>query len=396
MNSTSNQNKKYLIYDFKGCPEGLDNYLMALSRFLSLSFLLGRIPVITEFHSDPDHNFGLPSKVVKFEDYVDLSKTQLFEIKANRTVKQVATILEWVSEQDFDLQAFPEEQVRDVYVYGNYEVRNLLDLSKTLLDKQFESYTVVYIKHRHRENEDVPVWRPTKFFTAQKQFPYFALLQPSQKVEDLTDIVLDSLGTSRDDIISLKQEFLKQPRNGRKIIVEMMQLTNCFYACVHVRTAHKSLWQVCYYFASLRKQIKRTIQVANLGYNTKLYIMSDIHDPKYFDFLKSDYQVYRYYDFPELRQLVTGEANSVDNYMLYSVEKNIMSYALIQIVPPESNALIFPLDASYRAPFFVSVWHALRYHIPVVLKSFKFNFRELLYLRISLILKRVKRCLNIE
>ena len=377
-----NKNKRYLVYNFKEYieSEGLDVYLGVLSQFFILSFLLDRVPVITGFYNNTEHNFDLPKRVVQFQNYVDLSKTQIFKIQSDKIIDQVASSLQWVSEQDFDLQSFPEEQVGYVHV----DMHDFKDLSKL---SEAESYTVLCIKYKRIENE-IRIGGSVQAYPARTAFPYFVLLQPSQIVEDLTDIVLNCFGTNRNDTISLKDELTKQPRIGRRIVREVMQSKGSFYACMHVRRKYL-LHHSSYYFSSFRKQIKKAIQVANLGYGTKLYIMSDIHDPKYLDFLKPDYQVYRYHDFPELQRLVTGEADSVDNYMLYSVEKNIMSYALIQILPPGSSSLTFPLDASYRVPFLIKMWWQLRYRIPVALKDHNFNFQRSVYLRINLILEKV-------
>ena len=357
------QNKGYLVYDFKEHIGELDNHLFLLRKFLSVSLLLNRVPVITGFHSAPHANLGLPRKVVWFQNYVDLSKTQIFKLKPDKTVEQTVSFLQWVSEQDFDLQSFPEEQVGNVYLDEYAHDRAI----QVLLEN--ESYTVLCIKFRYQKS--LEVLTAANFLGDAKQFSYFTLLQPSRAVEQLTDIVLNRLGTNRNDIIRLKKESMKQPRVARKFMPRVVKLTDRFYACLHVSEKHYNATQANYYFASLRKQIQKAISATNLSSGAKLYIMSDIHDPKYFDFLKSDYQVYRYYDFPELQELVTGRAGSVDNYMLYSVEKNIMSYALIQIVPPESNLLVLRLDASYHVPFFIKVWHVLRYRIPVMLKKIK-------------------------
>ena len=63
-----------------------------------------------------------------------------------------------------------------------------------------------------------------------------------------------------------------------------------------------------------------------------LYIMSNIMEPNYFNFLKRKYDAYRYTDFEVLRERFV-ERKVIDHNLLYSVEKNIMQHALVKIFP---------------------------------------------------------------
>ena len=100
-------------------------------------------------------------------------------------------------------------------------------------------------------------------------------------------------------------------------------------------------------FAASQKQIRTLLSYA-ISKGSRLYIMSDIKNPQHFDFLKGDYQVYRYHDFPELKQLVSGEKEgSIDNVMLSLVERNIMKYATVKILPPNKNSMMYHLNEVY-------------------------------------------------
>jgi len=118
---------------------------------------------------------------------------------------------------------------------------------------------------------------------------------------------------------------------------------------MHVRASIKDrdFAQRIFPFSSSVQQIQSVL--ANiLGKGAKLYIMSDIHQAAFFDFLKADYQIYRYHDFPVLKQLVSGEdGNEIDNVMLYMVEKNIMRYATVKILPPHKNPMLYHLNTIY-------------------------------------------------
>ena len=84
---------------------------------------------------------------------------------------------------------------------------------------------------------------------------------------------------------------------------------------------------------------------------SKIYIMSDIYDRYYFDFLKKDYVVYQYHDFPDLKALVSkNNGHEIDNAMLYSIEKNIFQYAYIKIKRMNHSPKIFYIDSSFNVP----------------------------------------------
>ena len=76
--------------------------------------------------------------------------------------------------------------------------------------------------------------------------------------------------------------------------------------------------------------------------------MTDIKDPHYFDFLKKDYVVYQYFDFPELKALIFNEkVAEIDNAMLYSVEKNIMQYAHTKLLRAREHLTFIYTNSSH-------------------------------------------------
>ena len=58
--------------------------------------------------------------------------------------------------------------------------------------------------------------------------------------------------------------------------------------------------------------------------------------------------MYRYYDFLELKNLVSGDSGLVDNVMLYSVEKNIMQHAYIQLFRQNGVPRIIHTNCIYK------------------------------------------------
>ena len=76
--------------------------------------------------------------------------------------------------------------------------------------------------------------------------------------------------------------------------------------------------------------------------------------PDYFDFLKPQYDIYRYTDFKELREQFV-EQRAIDHDLLYSMEKNIMRHALVKIFPQRKNYFfVFRGDWSRRKEEFKS------------------------------------------
>ena len=110
------------------------------------------------------------------------------------------------------------------------------------------------------------------------------------------------------------------------------------------------LYLIKHYYAAQKEQIAYIIKkVCHQHYNIPIYIMSDMPS-SYFDFLKPQYKIYTYRDFPTLKDLFSASSKAIDHNLLYAVEKNIMKYALVKIFPPGRNKLMFDSNASYETP----------------------------------------------
>ena len=75
-----------------------------------------------------------------------------------------------------------------------------------------------------------------------------------------------------------------------------------------------------------------------------LFLMSDEENHDYFDSLKNRWKIVRYYDFPELEQLV-NQPNPLlsDNYGLFLIEGLVCYQARIKIIPSAAYAGRFSL-----------------------------------------------------
>ena len=62
---------------------------------------------------------------------------------------------------------------------------------------------------------------------------------------------------------------------------------------------------------------------------SRVYILTDEKTENYFDVLEKDYQIFRYFDFPELKRFVEGD--HPDNFFLYEIEQLIFAKAETKI-----------------------------------------------------------------
>ena len=67
----------------------------------------------------------------------------------------------------------------------------------------------------------------------------------------------------------------------------------------------------------------------NVPKGARLYVMSNEGDITHFDFLRKGYEIYQYFDFPELAKIVQG--NGADNYMLFTIERLLFISAKVGV-----------------------------------------------------------------
>ena len=305
------------------------------SVFLERLNHLGRIPAVGKFTIGPTHNLGKVKSDFCFEDYLDLSNSITYKFEGGYH-KAVASHLDWVKEEDLDLKScffdtvyfLSDEEIVSEEMNNHYDV----------LIRRDPSFNYAQTHTRYKV-DNISI-----------SFPY------SEQVNTLTDKVLDALGISRVYAVAAQHYFLSR-FNGADwcdgTTAGLIKPHTNYYACMHVRAAvdDRDYEQPIFTFGSLELQTKTVLQKA-LAKGSKLYIMSDIHRPDFFDFLKSDYRIYRYHDFPDLKRLISGEdGGKIDNVMLYLVEKNIMKHATVKILPPHKAPMIYHLNTVYDLTF---------------------------------------------
>ena len=302
------QSEKYLMLSRvdKARGGGLDGNIREICAICNAALALKRIPIIPRENVNVKvHNFGKPLDDFKWSKYLDLDKTEIYKREENGVLKRESFPFLYVLEEDFNIKLYPQNQIR------------IVDREQ-LYDSENEKYKVLVA---------------TSIFQSP---PYYIRPVCSQVVSDLTDIVLNRLGTSMSTMRDAQD--LLYNRCSTAHLFEKIRHEKFFYSCLHIRANDMLLASIRSFQAVSRGHIKKLVHSA-CPPGTKLYIMSDTHNPQYFDFLRNRYDVYTYHDFPELERLVRKESRFSDNNLLFSVEKNIMEHALLKLVAATTESL---------------------------------------------------------
>ena len=312
------QEGKYLYFadDVVG---GQDDQVRALELMIIAALSLQRIPIVKETETAYQHRTSVRYIPFRWDSYIDLARTKIAEIRPDGTVKEVQSSLRWVYEKDFNFKMYGDEQIRNINLSQLYE--------------QAYVHTPILCA---KGNVSI-----RSYYKILHQITLF----PSRKVDDLTDIVLARFGTNR------KSSLYAQASLSSKTQPRPYDFKFNYYICMHIRTRDIVLLDKSYYFAMQKEQINHIVKTVCKRHTRKIpvYIMSDL-EPDYFDFLKPEYNIYTYADFPKLKELFASKYAPVDHNLLYAVEKNIMRHALVKIMPPDRNKLVFDASASYDIP----------------------------------------------
>ena len=315
---------KYLILRIPRSTAGLDHMLAVVKGAIKEAIHLNRILVIEKCTMTAIHNRGHTLENLDIERYINLDKTRIYKIENNGSIKEIDNPLRFVRARDFDNNEYPEELV--------LKLQNLSPVSKT----QNNQYKVI-------------IRTTVKYHYNRLVYPDVLLiaLYPSNKVVHLTDIVLRTMGTSLVDTEKLSAVYRDIDFAANKDTWQHTVLDNpLHYACLHARG--NDMIRFASFKQSSSSSHIRSIVKKKIPKGMRIYIMTDITKPGYLSFLKKDYTVYRYYDFPELKNLVSGDKSSVDNAMLYSVEKNIMQHAYVKLIREDAVTRAICTNSIYK------------------------------------------------
>ena len=349
---------KYLVFDSVLIDmSGLDHRLFILKCAIKEAIRTDRILVLRKFHIGVHHNFSCnPSltaetrktrKYIDYEDYINLTKTKIYQLKDDGTIGKIEKSLRYVKEEGFDLSAYTDNP--KLVMKPDKEVGNFLPGEPTPVNDQVLFMRNTSLLTNEQNNQYKVVVRRTNHYNYKHGGGSFVVnFSPSEKVERLTDIVLKSMGTCLNDVKKRYDFNCQSPvteiKNNYRI--EFSQKYFLYYACLHVR-ANDMLFSMGHRYSTNRHHLKNIIKYA-IPKNSIIYVMADIKDPHYFDFLKKDYTVYRYFDFPELKALIFNEkVAEIDNAMLYSVEKNIMQYAHTKLLRAREHLTFIYTNSSH-------------------------------------------------
>ena len=341
---------KYLIFRLPSSSyAGLDHLLAEFKGAIREAVNLGRILVIEKQFVAAQHNLGYELENLEIGRYINLEKTQVYRIEENGSVLQITSSFRYIHAEDFNIDDYPEEQVL-----------HTANIIKPITKEQDEQYKVII--------------RTTDEYYYPKLYLNFLIsLYPSDEVARLTDIVLKAMGTSLADAKRLEAIYQGIDFSVNRDIFQQKMLDNpLYYVCLHVR-GNDMLRDLEFKFGSNRLNLSSIIE-RMIPKDSRIYIMSDIQQRDYFDFLKEDYIVYQYHDFPELKALVSGDnGKQVDNTMLYSVEKNIFQYASVKMIRSNKSPKLIYTNVTHEIPIWYKFYQYCRLKKRDMLKRYYHN-----------------------
>ena len=315
---------------------GLDSKLLDLEIKINTALSIGRIPILNEERSSVAHRLDNKKEelTIDWDKYIDLSATQIFKV-GDGTTEEVSESLQYVYQRDFDFGAYSEDQIRyidnaQLYDRANDQYPIICLLGSLELEALSQRPNLEELHYRGR--------------ILYKDNPIFIVLMPSQEVNKITDIVLNHFGMTQERVQKLSNALYTINRYRPYLHQKLCSRAAGCYACMHVRYGVNSQTarQLLQSSNVLRRSVVSVVREVYREFDSSLplYIMSNIEQSDYFDFLKPKYDIYRYTDFEELRGRFV-DREEIDHNLLYSVEKNIMRYAPIKIFPSNRRQFIF-------------------------------------------------------
>ncbi len=328
----------YFPYEYDG---GLDSKTYDLVLLIRVALSLGKIPIIKQARTSFIHRLDDIEQDVSidWDEHINLSAVKILETTSEGTIKELPETLRYVHEKDFDWSC-PKSQLRRVNGLQLYDGKNEA-IRIIVLARDKES-----LRRKGRDKQLPEIYKGLYFsprLNAYFKSPFYIVIPPSRRVENLSDIVINHFGTKRESMKLFTGALYDLPR-FRKFSIEQDFNNFRYYACMHVRFAEyskiasKEIKHADYLRKGIEAAVKNVYEMHSK--NMPLYIMSNIMDADYFDFLKPKYNIYRYTDFEKLVEQVSQDG-VIDHNLLYSVEKNIMRYAAVKIHSYRRNRFVF-------------------------------------------------------
>jgi len=253
---------RYLIYNYPNNDSPEFGFMHNLSNFKNLlleAYYLKRIAILPNPSFDPKHNNNY---IVShcWEKYIDFDS---IKIQCNKTLNSEP--IKCICRHKFDLESV---NLKETHRVNNFE--NADDCSKKYLIRDISS--------------DLSFWGVSELNLEKK---YRVILNFSKDVIKMTNLVLEDFQD---------------------------------YIAIHVRRGDRMMLNPKIKKFTNPKYISSCL-LEKYPNNTKYYLMSDEKESGYFDFIKENFDVKTYKDFPFLKDIVQGL--KPDNFMLFSIEKLI-------------------------------------------------------------------------
>ena len=321
---------------------GLNHILSIIKGAIIEAIHLKRVLVIDKYTMLACHNLGHTLRNLDIERYINLGRTKIYKTENNGSIEQINDAFRYLRMENFDGDKYPEELV--------LRLSSMTPISEA----QNNKYKVIVRTTR------------SSFYNRLYSDVLIVVLYPSDKVAHLTDIVLRAMGTSLSDTEKRSDIYkgVDYASNSDKWQHTVLD-SPLHYACLHLRGNDAAIFP--HHKQAASASHIRSIIKQKMPKGMRIYIMTDITKPGYMSFLEKDYIVYRYYDFPELKNLVSGDKSSVDNAMLYSVEKNIMQHAYLRLTGEDRTSKIIHTSCIYKIRW--------RYQILSVMHKAARNYR---------------------
>ena len=328
---------KYLLLNIKHPINNIDHALNILRDAIREAVYLDRTLVIGTLTISADGNLGHALENTAYNRYVDLDKTQICDI-VDGNITQIAPPFHYINAEDFDLKAYPDDAVL------------WMENDKAVTEKLNDQYKVIIRKIATDEYNCNYSNILVRFFA-------------SDKVDKLSDIVLKTMGTNLETVKTRIKIHCGVDYAANSDVYQLRAPEHpAYYACLCLRYDNPAMTPGKLY-AMTAQQIGNSFNRTQINKDRTVYIISDMDKSDHVDALKNRYTIYQYHDFPELKALISGEnGREIDNAMLHSVEKNILQYAAIKIIPFEdlSGFPIIYSNSSHAIPwrYKLLAWYA--------------------------------------
>ena len=300
---------KYLFYKSWPNPDdkGLDYWLDVLENFICAALNVNRVPVIPTSWSNKNNKSKNPSDF-RLEDYLNLTKTKIYKVETNGMIKRQASPLNWISKADAELQLSSQLSIPFINTDQLYRDNNGKHKALSLTNNK-------------------------KNYTLSKPH-YYVKTIPSEKVNRLTDEVLKHFKTNRQSLFDTQNLLYKSHKT------DYLHWSHNLvpYACLNLYDKQSSI------YASKPKKILSMVDnifshAISLNESFRnIYLISKNRDlcfPRLYKCGQHELKIYTYHDFTELSAL------ALDDYLLYSIEKDLFDCAVVKIYPPGANQLFY-------------------------------------------------------